>query len=150
MQLWGKVGFVVNLSQMIEYNLANILAFDEVLREFEEKDSMFVFEFNKFVDKANEWYKILESRTLGFGIKRAKKLGYFDNKSQKRLTAMCEERNYIIHSLFKDDLTKKYLETNPAFYYERLEKLITEMNAINEDLNKIFAKLKAEYKLIQS
>ena len=27
--LWGKVGFIVNLSQMVEYNLLNILAFDE-------------------------------------------------------------------------------------------------------------------------
>ncbi len=25
--LWRKVGYIVNLSQMVEYNLANILAF---------------------------------------------------------------------------------------------------------------------------
>ena len=24
-ELWGKVGFIVDLSQMIEYNLANIM-----------------------------------------------------------------------------------------------------------------------------
>lgn len=147
-QLWGKVGFIVNLSQMIEYTLANVLAFDELLREFEERDSMFVFEFNEFAYKANEWYKKLESKALGFGIHRAKKLGYFDDESQKRLSDMCKERNYVIHRLFKDDLTKKHLETDPTFYFERLEKLIEEMNAINEDLNKIFAKQKEEYKLI--
>lgn len=147
-QLWGKVGFIVNLSQMIEYNLANILAFDELLREFEKRDSMFVFEFNEFANKANEWYKTLESRTLGFGIKRAKELGYFDIESQKRLSDMCKERNYVIHSLFKDDLAKKHLETDPTFYFERLEKLIVEMNSINEDLSKIFAKQKEDYKLI--
>ena len=39
-ELWGKVGFIVNLSQMIEYNLANILAFGEILREFNNADSM--------------------------------------------------------------------------------------------------------------
>jgi hypothetical protein len=33
--LWGKVGFIVNLSQMVEYNLANIVAVDEILREYE-------------------------------------------------------------------------------------------------------------------
>ena len=43
-ELWGKVGFIVNLSQMIEYNLANILAFDEILREFDNADSMYLFE----------------------------------------------------------------------------------------------------------
>ena len=36
-ELWWKVGFIVHLSQMVEYNLANILSADELLREFEEK-----------------------------------------------------------------------------------------------------------------
>ena len=31
--LWTKVGLVVQLSQMVEYNLANILGFDEILRK---------------------------------------------------------------------------------------------------------------------
>ena len=35
-QLWGKIELIVHLSQMIEYNLANILAFDELLREFKK------------------------------------------------------------------------------------------------------------------
>ena len=35
--LWQKVGLIVNLFQMVEYNLANILAFDEILREFYSK-----------------------------------------------------------------------------------------------------------------
>jgi hypothetical protein len=39
-ELWGKVGFIVHLSQMVEYNLANILSADELLREFEERDSI--------------------------------------------------------------------------------------------------------------
>ena len=51
-ELWGKVGFIVNLSQMIEYNLANILAFDEILRGFDNADSMYLFEYNIFVSKA--------------------------------------------------------------------------------------------------
>ena len=55
-ELWGKVGFIVNLSQMIEYNLANILAFDEILREFNNADSMYLFEYNTFVSKANNLY----------------------------------------------------------------------------------------------
>lgn len=61
---------------------------------------------------------------------------------------MCKERNYVIHRLFRDDLFDKHLETDPTFYYERLENLIEEMYAINEDLNKIFANQKAKYKLI--
>ena len=52
--LWGKVGFIVNLSQMIEYTLANVLAFDEILREFENRDSMFVYEYNEFAERAEK------------------------------------------------------------------------------------------------
>ena len=35
--LWIKVGFVVQLSQMVEYNLANILGFDEILKKFDDE-----------------------------------------------------------------------------------------------------------------
>ena len=64
--LWGKVGFIVNLSQMIEYTIANILAFDEILREFEKTDSMFVYEFNIFAEKSNKWYKTFNEKNFMF------------------------------------------------------------------------------------
>lgn len=74
LSLWGKVGFIVNLSQMVEYNFANILAFDEILREFETTDSMFVFEYNEFVERANDWYKSLSKKTFGANVKRAREI----------------------------------------------------------------------------
>lgn len=148
LHLWGKVGLIVNLSQMIEYTLANVLAFDEILREFEDRDSMFVYEYNEFAKRAEKLYKELEKKPLGFGIEKARQLGYFNDKSQEWLKAMCKERNFVVHRLFKEDLVAKHLETDPTFYYERLENLIEEMNAVNNNLNEIFAKQKAEYKLI--
>lgn len=148
LHLWGKVGLIVNLSQMIEYTLANVLAFDEILREFEDRDSMYVYEYNEFAKRAEKLYKELEKRPLGFGIEKARQLGYFNDKSQEWLKAMCEERNFVVHRLFREDLVSKHLETDPTFYYERLENLIEEMNAVNNNLNEIFAKQKAEYKLI--
>ena len=146
--LWGKVGFIVNLSQMIEYTLANILAFDELLREFKDRDSMFVFEYNEFANRSNEWYSKLSKGTLGYGIKRAKELKFFNDESEKFLTHICEERNFVMHSLFKEDLPLKYLESKPDFYFERLESLIMDMNFANEELNKIFKAQKEEFKLI--
>lgn len=49
-EIWGKVGFIVHLSQMIEYTLANVLAFNDILREFDDKGSINVFEYNGFVE----------------------------------------------------------------------------------------------------
>ena len=64
-ELWGKVGFIIHLSQMVEYNLANILSADELLREFEERDSMCIIEYNKFAEKSNALYQTLSTKTFG-------------------------------------------------------------------------------------
>lgn len=53
----GMVGFVVNLSQMIEYNLANILALNEILVAFDKEDSMYEFEYAELLRKTDDWYK---------------------------------------------------------------------------------------------
>lgn len=146
--LWEKVGFIVNLSQMVEYNLANILAFDEILREFETMDLMFVFEYNEFVERANNWYKRLSEMTFGANLKRAKEIKFFTNESEELLSKAIDKRNYVIHSLFKDDLKNKYLETNPKYYFKELEDTIYLLNTINESLVEIFKKQKEEHKLI--
>lgn len=36
----GSIWFIVNLSQMIEYNLANILGLNEILSAFNEIETM--------------------------------------------------------------------------------------------------------------
>ena len=146
--LWGKVGVVVNLSQMIEYNLANILAFDEILREFEKVDSMFVFEYNEFAKKANDWYAKLSKNTFGYGLKRAKEIHFFTKESELLLSQTVTKRNYVIHQLFKDDLISKHLETDPDYYYNELEETIELLYTVNNSLVGIFKKQKMEYKLI--
>ncbi|CCY04666.1 unknown [Faecalibacterium sp. CAG:1138] len=146
--LWEKVGFIVNLSQMLEYNLANILAFDEILREFESTDSMFVFEYNEFVERANNWYKELSKRTFGGNFRRAKEIKFFTKESEELLSKAIEKRNFIVHRLFKEDLQKNYLETNPKFYFNELEETISLLNSINEGLVEIFKKQKQEHKFI--
>ena len=40
--LLGKVGLVVHLSQMIEYNIANILALDELCENFYKSKNVLV------------------------------------------------------------------------------------------------------------
>ena len=37
-KVWASIGFVINISQMIEYNLANILALNEILIAFDKED----------------------------------------------------------------------------------------------------------------
>lgn len=146
--LLGKVGLVVHLSQMIEYNIANILAFDDVLRKFDEPGLMMMYEFNDITREAEHWYEILEKKPLGFGLKEARERGFFTDESQKRLDEMCAERNYVVHRMFKDDLLTQNTSKNPSFYYERIENLLEEMKVINDGLTEIFKEKQNEYNSI--
>ena len=147
-ELWGKVGFIVHLSQMVEYNLANILSADELLREFEERDSMCTIEYNEFAKKSNELYRTLSTKTLGSILNRAEKIRFFDEDGLKLLREACSKRNYVVHHLFRDDLNSKHLESDPQFYFEELETTIGLLHEINEVLLNIFEQQKKEFQLI--
>lgn len=79
--LLGKVGLVVHLSQMIEYNIANILALDELCENFYKSKTMSYNKFNNISQKAEKWYHILECKPLGYGLKKAQEHGYFVQQS---------------------------------------------------------------------
>lgn len=147
-EILGKVGFIVNLSQMIEYNVANILAFNDLLSNFNDTNEMYSFEYEKFKKQANKLYKLLSKQPMGACLKQAENVKFFTEESQNRLELICNERNWAAHQLFKEDLELKHLETDPIFYYDRLEYIIDEMSAINNDLVEIFEKQKKVYNLI--
>lgn len=148
--LWGKVGFIVHLSQMVEYNLANILSADELLREFEEPHFAPLIEYNKLAQKSNELYHKLSCIPLGGILKQAKKVKFFNEDGIELLEKACQKRNYVVHHLFRDDLEPKHLENDPQFYFDELENTIETLHEINEVLTKIFERQKQEFKLIES
>lgn len=146
--LWGKVGFIVHLSQMVEYNLANILSADELLREFDIDNSMRIVDYNELAQKSNEMYHKLSGISLGGILRQAKKVKFFNEDGIELLEKACEKRNYVVHHLFRDDLNSRHLETDPEFYFEELENTITILHEINEVLTKVFERQKQEFKLI--
>ena len=147
-ELWGKVGFIIHLSQMVEYNLANILSADELLREFEERDVMCIIEYNKFAEKSNALYQTLSTKTFGAILNRAEKIKFFTEDGLKLLREACSKRNYVVHHLFRDDLESKHLESDPQFYFEELETTIGLLHEINEVLLNIFEQQKKDFRLI--
>lgn len=109
---------------------------------------MMLYEFNDLTRKAEHWYEILEKKPLGFGLKKANERGFFTEEFQKRLDKMCNERNYVVHRMFKDDLLTQNTSKNPTFYYERIENLLEEMKVINDGLAEIFQEKQNEYNSI--
>lgn len=147
-KIWGMVGFVVNLSQMIEYNLANILALNEILVAFDKEESMFEFEYAELLKKTDEWYKKLDRFELGKLLENIKSKTDFTAEFITSLTEIKAERNYFVHNAFKEDLFTKEFQNNPKQFIPRLQELIAKMHAANDELVKIFAEMKKEVKMI--
>ena len=147
-ELWGKVGFIVHLSQMVEYNLANILSADELLGGFDTDNSMCIVDYNELAQKSNEMCHKLSGIPLGGILRRANKVKFFNEEGMELLEKACKKRNYIVHHLFREDLIPRHLETDPEFYFEELESTIEILHAINEVLTQIFERQKQEFELI--
>lgn len=141
-KVWGMVGLVVNLSQMIEYNLANILALNEILVAFDKKEAMFEFEYAELLKKTDEWYKKLDRFELGKLLENIKSKTDFTAEFITFLTEIKAERNYFVHNVFKEDLFTKEFQNNPKQFIPRLQELIAKMHAANDELLKIFAEMK--------
>lgn len=145
-KIWAQVGFIVQLSQMVEYNLANIIASNEILSKLDNKDSVYVFEYNDLAEESNKWYEILSKSTFGTVIKRAREVKFFTEASYSLLENALKKRNYVVHQFYKDDLTKKVLEINPMEYYDELAEIVDVLKKLNDDLLLIFKKQKDEFK----
>ena len=136
-EIYSKIGFIVHLSQMIEYNLAYILALDNLQTKLEKKELEFVYEYNEIVDESNKWYDKLTRMTLGSILKKAKEIKYFTKSSYKLLKKVLTERNEIIHNFFKKDLKDKILEKTPSYFKDYLSEQISEFCIINNELIRI-------------
>ena len=147
-KVWVMVGFVVNLSQMIEYNLANILALNEILVAFDKDDSMYEFEYTELLRKTDDWYKKLDRFELGKLLENIESRTDFTKEFIDFLTDIRTERNFFVHNVFKDDLFTKAFQDNPKQYIPRLQELIVKMHAANDELIRIFAEMKKEVKMI--
>ena len=147
-KIYSKIGLVVHLSQMIEYNLANIFAFNEILEGFKGTDSMYLYEFNQLAQKANKWYKKLNKMELGRSLEEFKRTTALGEELTSRIDKIRIRRNYYIHSFFKEDLKTQRVSSNPLQIMSDLEALIEEMASVNDQLCVIFNQYKAKYKMV--
>ena len=140
--LWARVGFIMQLSQMIEYNLLNILAGNKYLDGIEE---LSIYDFNGY-DKAakdsNDVLKYNNESTLGKLLNKAVKEGIFTDNFIKVLEKVVEKRNYYTHQFFKDQLDKNVLESNPSHYFKDMSETIS----LSYEVNKALLEIDKDYR----
>ena len=127
-KVWGMVGFVVNLSQMLEYNLSNILALNEILVVFDNEESIYEFEYAELLRKTDDWYKKLDKWELGKVLRDVKIKKIITEEFVNYLDEIRTERNYFVHNVLKDDLVTKAFQNNSKQYIPRLQELIAKMH----------------------
>ena len=132
---YSKVGLIANLSSMIEYNLILIVSEQKILLGLNNKDELYLFEYNSLVESANNRYRELSSYSkLQQLIKEAIASEAINKEVGKELEKIRKERNYYIHELFIEDLRTKHLFNNPSIYFKNMDNLISKMSFINECL----------------
>ena len=85
---------------------------------------------------------------LGKILEQAEKVKFFTEDGLKLLSEACEKRNFVIHHLFREDLFKGYVDTQPEYYYETVEETIGMLHEINEQLVEIFKQQKKQRQYI--
>lgn len=148
-EMYSRFGYIFHTLQMVEYNLANILAIEEFEKEtkaiFEEKD------INEIKDKINKKYEELSKYTFGKLKSIVKDSKYLKEIDLNCLEEIIKYRNYLAHNCFKEKLLE-----NQLISVEDVDIFVNELNdfeekivSFNEILLEIFEKNKKKSVLLK-
>ena len=140
--LYGRVGMIVALSQMVEYNLAEIQAYCKALSNLNEGQVQ-PDRQKQILMEADDIYHANLAKTLGQNIQGIKDSCIFedDPKFIDSLGGVLKERNYVVHQLFKDDVQKQYIQNNLQRVLDRLSNAVGRLNNLNKKLIEIIVDL---------
>lgn len=148
-KIWGSVGFIMHLSQLIEYNIVNIIAGHKFLKDVKAQKSMNIEEYERKAIASNKILRNLSyKKTMGTVINAAKDIHLFDEELTNKLDAIKEKRDYYAHIFFKEQLFTKDMENNPDILLDQLSQDVNDLKEINDRLLKIDAKQREEAKRI--
>jgi hypothetical protein len=140
--LYGRVGMIVALSQMIEYNLAEVQAYHKALNNLSGAELQSDRQ-KQILIEADKIYHTNLAKTLGQNIQGIKDSHIFKDAPEliDVLDEVLKERNYVIHQLFKDDVRKQCIQNNLQQVLDRLGDDVDRLNNLNEKLLEIIIDL---------
>jgi len=129
-EMYSRIGYCFHLTQMVEYNLANILS----IEEFEKnKKIVFTEEDIKIIkDRIDKKFNELSKITFGCLKNKVCKCDYLKDIDYDKLEKIVGYRNYLAHNCFKDKLLKKEFES-----IDDVDKFVTELNGFETILSEM-------------
>ena len=138
LEMYSRFGFVFHVVQMIEYNIANILAVEEFEKEAKEEYTQ--DDIERIRGLINDKYEQLSGMTFGQLKNEVKKSAYLQEIDFNSLQQIVDYRNWLAHHCFKElfhNSEKVPLEDVEAFR-EELEGFGSVVTTLNDWLVDIY------------
>lgn len=100
-EVYLLVGEILEVSQVIEYNLALVIKYSEYINKLKKINKVVKRDFANFEKDVEILHSQLMSSTLGQIITKVKEVGVFSAESIDKLYNLLKERNYLVHKFFK-------------------------------------------------
>lgn len=143
-EIYCLIGEIVEISQVIEYNLALTIKYNEYINFYKSKKNNDVETFEKEVGSL---HKEMSTFTLGQLIHKVKEVDIFTSASIDKLFKLLSFRNELVHNYFKVN-NFSILERFSTQYRKIIENLsenLTNMQMINKKLCEIIKSQQIEF-----
>ncbi len=146
-EIYYTVGRIIENSQFLEWNLALIVHYHIILREFKETGELPVHRYNQLEKQAKELRDKMKTMTLGEILMTAKEVRGITEHDVRLLRQVLTDRNYIVHVFFKDnDFNAAY---DDYVFLQRkqreLDRILEDMKEMNDTLCAIALEQKRTY-----
>ncbi len=126
-EMYCRVGHILHIIQLCEYNLANILS----LEEYEQKKGEVLSpnDVEELKIAINGKYEKLSSCTFGKLKKEVSGSLYLSDMNLDALKKIVDYRNYIVHRCFKEKLVNGELSS-----LDDVDRFVNELNGFEEQV----------------
>ena len=146
-----KIGEIIKIVQYIEYNLAELIEYKQILNLFESKSTVSNEVFERTEKKAKKLREKLSTSTLGNVIGFVKKYNIFSLNELKNLEDILGKRNDLVHQYFKRKDFEKQSDNVRFIQIEAnyLKNFLRKADSFNDNLCELLEEYEAEYDMIE-
>lgn len=149
-KIYQIIGEIIENTQYIEWNLALMMRYHIILKQFEKTSTVPLKEFEQSQKKAEELAEEMQTMTLGEIIHLIRQMNTLNYQELNQLRDVLHHRNYIVHQYFKT-IDIEQMCNDPVLWERECQKLndICQLiKVVNQILVRIINHQEEEYKSI--